>query len=122
MNAGLDHYYLHSDEPDTFYLHPTALEIERSLRLRIDTALGNLWFWALSAYFSITGDHNIFTRIGNTDSCKKGSQTLCLLSIFDREGLLAGTVRVPGSIVSDLANVKHEFILLSRTRLDSKDL
>lgn len=121
-HAAFEHYYVHSDEPDTFYLHPTALETERSPRLRIDTASGNLRFWALSAYFSITGEHNIFTSVGNTDSCNDGSHIVCLLSIFDREGLLAGTVRVPGSIASDLANVKHNFILLSRTRLRGKNL
>lgn len=101
-HAAFELYYVHSDEPDTFYLHPTALETEGSPRLRIDTASGNLRFWALSAYFSITGEHNIFTSVGNTDSCNDGSHIVCLLSIFDREGLLAGTVRVPGSIASDL--------------------
>lgn len=121
--AAFEHYYVHSDEPDTFYLHPTALETERSPRLRIDSASGNLRFWALSAYFSITGEHNIFTGVGNTRSCNDGSHIVCLLSIFDREGLLAGTVRVPGSIASDLANIeKQHFILLSRTRLDDKNL
>ena len=116
------HYYVHSDEPDTFYLHPTALETERPPRLRIETALGNLQFWALSAYFSITGEHNIFTRIRHPNSCNDGSHIVCLLSIFDREGLLAGTVRVPGWIASDLAIGQHNFILLSRTRLDNKIL
>lgn len=116
------HYYVHSDEPDTFHLHPTASEIERSPRLRIDTASGKLRFWALSASFSITGDHNIFTYVGNTESCADGSHIVCLLSIFDHEGVLAGTVRVPGPIASDLAKMRHEFILLSRTRLDSKNL
>lgn len=116
------HYYVHSDEPDTFHLHPTALETERPPRLRIDTASGNLRFWALSAYFSITGDHNIFTSVGNTGSCDDGSHIVCLLSIFENEGLLAGTVRVPGPIASDLAKGRHEFILLSRTRLDNKKL
>lgn len=119
-NAGSQHYYVHSDEPDTFYLHPTALEKERSPRLRIDTTSGNLRFWALSASFSITGEHNIFTGIGDTGFCNKGSHIVCLLSIFDREGLRAGTVRVPGSIASDLVNGQHNFILLSRTRLDSE--
>lgn len=121
-HAGFWHYYAHSDEPDTFHLHPTALEIERSPRLRRDTSSGKLRFWALSAFFNITGDHNIFTRVGNTESCADGSHLVCLLSIFDHEGLLAGTIRVPGPVASDLAKMRHEFILLSRTRLDSKNL
>lgn len=121
-HAEFRHYYIHSDEPDTFHLHPTALETERSPRLRIDTSSGKLRFWALSAFFSMTGDHNIFTHVGKPGSCADGSHIVCQLSIFDREGILAGTVCVPGPIASDLAKTRHEFILLSRTRLENKYL
>ncbi|MCJ1425593.1 hypothetical protein MMC29_003493 [Sticta canariensis] len=47
---------------------------------------------------------------------------ICLLSVFNREGRLAGTVHVPGPIASNLSKGSHEFILLSRTRLDRENL
>lgn len=121
-NAGFWHYYVHSDAPDTYYLHPTALEIERPPRPRLDTTLGRLLFWALSAHFDITGDHNIYTRVGDTELCNDGQHVICLLSMFDREGHLAGTVHIPGPIASKISKGSHEFILLSRTRLDEKNL
>lgn len=121
-NAAFWHYYVHSDSPDIYYLHPTALERERPPRLRLDTKLGRLLFWAFSAHFDITGDHNIHSRVGDTELCKEGQHVVCLLSMFDREGRLAGTVRIPGPIASDLSKGSHEFILVSRTRLDQKNL
>lgn len=121
-NAAFWHYYVNSDEPDIYHLHPTALERERPPRLRLDTTLGHLQFWTLAAMFDITGDHNIYSRVGDTELCNDGQHFICLLSIFSREGFLAGTVHIPGSMASSLSKGSHEFILLSRTRLDQKNL
>lgn len=121
-NAGFWHYYVHSDSPDTFYLHPTVLERDRPPKLQLDTTLGHLLFWTFSAYFNIAGNHNIYTRVGDTELCNDGQHVVCLLSMLDHEGRLAGTVRIPGPVAIHLLKGSHEFILLSRTRLDEKNL
>lgn len=117
-NVAFWHYYVHSDVPDTYFSHPTALERERPPRLRLDITSSRLLFWTFSAHFDITGDHNIYSRIGDRKLCNDGQHVICLLSVFNREGRLAGTVHVPGPIASNLSKGSHEFILLSRTILD----
>lgn len=109
------HYFVHSDAPNIYYLHPTISERERPPRLQIDTSLGHLMFWTFSAHFDITGDHNIHSAVEKTETCHDGQHVVCLLSMFASEGYLAGTVYIPGPIVANLLEGSHEFILLSRT-------
>jgi hypothetical protein len=111
---GARHY--EKDDSSALFLHPISTPTEMDSR-KNRTYLGfeRLHFRALASHFTITGEHSLNVRA--IIHCTEAHHGICALNIFNKSGIVVGTVQVPATATSSLQPGSYEFLRLSRTRL-----
>ena len=113
---GTPYYYQHKDL-DIWCLHLVAPKAKRSNYMLIQPGSHWLIFKAYTAFFRISS--TFCTTL--SDPLGGKARILCPLSIFDRDGFVAGRIHVPAQFVGTLKGEHQEFVCLSRRRYNQQD-
>ncbi|PKS06138.1 hypothetical protein jhhlp_007455 [Lomentospora prolificans] len=113
-NNSTFHYFSHPDEPDTWFLHPTAPEAERrrDLRPAYHPTAGLLEFRASVARLSFK-DWRAPDGLGSREGLPR------TLVIYNDDGEVVGSMSIPVSLLCDIReNNRYSAILIAQTTLN----
>lgn len=85
----------------------------------IQSGSHRLIFKAYTAFFRISSI--CCTSATLSDPLGEKARILCPLSIFDRDGFVAGRIHVPAQLIGTLKGEHQEFVCLSRRRYSQQD-
>ena len=110
-------YYWERNNPDQYFLHPTAPEEERYTGPELIQGTDHIKFEAeVTRAFEVGLGHYLTMAIYN-HKCTPENHTVCPLPLRDTEGHIAGYVLVPGDISTKLnAQSYYEVIMISRKK------
>lgn len=114
-------YYWEVKNPDQYFLHPTALEDERTIGPNPRRGTDHIVFEAEATdVFGIGWGHYLSMAI-YFHKCTPENHTVCPLPLRDPDGFIAGYVLVPGDVSTKMNGETHyEVIMISRAMMFSQ--
>ena len=114
-------YYWEVKNPDQYFLHPTALEDERTIGPNPRRGTDHVVFEAEATdVFGIGWGHYLTMAI-YFHKCTPENHTVCPLPLRDPDGFIAGYVLVPGDVSTKMnAETHYEVIMISRAMIFSQ--
>ena len=108
-------YYWEVKNPAQYFLHPTALEDERTIGPDLRKGTDHIVFQAEATDVFQIGWGHYLTMAIYFHKCTSENHTVCPLPLRDPDGFIAGYVLVPGDVSTKMnSEVHYEIIMISR--------